>query len=118
MSVSRCVITIEVYATGRPEEEDGKALVCDKRDRVISYVFCRDFHLTLMFSGLLQKDLFKGKRSLAKGYFKQNYCHACHTRFAVFFPPSSCSVSLLIIVLSLSLILFEGRGGCRQAICC
>ena len=34
-------------------------LVCDKRDRAISYVFCRD--LNLMFSGLLQKDLFKGK---------------------------------------------------------
>ena len=26
-----------------------------------SYVFCRDRHLTLMFSGLLQIDLFKGK---------------------------------------------------------
>ena len=42
--------------------------------------------LTSMFSGLLQKDLFKRKWSLAKSYFKQNYCHACHTRFAVFFP--------------------------------
>ena len=43
------------------EEEDGKMLVCDKRDKAISYVFCRDLHLTSMFSGLLQKDLFKGK---------------------------------------------------------
>ena len=42
-------------------KKDGKTLVCDKRDRAISYVFCRDLHLTLIFSGLLQKDLFKGK---------------------------------------------------------
>ena len=52
-----------------------------------------------MFSGLLQKDLFKGKWILAKSYFKQNYCHACHTRFAVFFPLPSCCVSSLLFVL-------------------
>ena len=46
--------------------------------------------LTSMFSGLLQKDLFKRKGSLTKSYFKQNYCHPCHTRFAVFFPLPSC----------------------------
>ena len=34
-------------------------LVCDKCDRAITYVFCRDLHLTLMFSVFLQKDLFK-----------------------------------------------------------
>ena len=45
----------------------------------------------------LQKDLFKGEWSLAKGYFKQNYCHACYTRFAVFFPPPSCCVSSLLL---------------------
>ena len=49
------------YATGRQEEEDGRTLVCDKRDKAVSYVFCRDLHLTPMFSGLLRKDLFKGK---------------------------------------------------------
>ena len=33
---------------------------------------------------------------MAKSCFKQNYCHACHTRFAVFFPlPSRCVSSLL-----------------------
>ena len=36
-------------------------LLCDKRDRAITYGFCRDLHLTLVFSGLLQKDFFKGK---------------------------------------------------------
>ena len=39
--------------------------------RVLSYL-----HLTSMFSGLLQKDLFTGRWILAKSYFKQNYCHA------------------------------------------
>ena len=52
--------------------------------------------LTSMFSGLLQKDLFKRKWSLAKSYFKQNHCQACHTRFAVFFPLPSCCVSSLL----------------------
>ena len=34
-------------------------LMCDKRDRRITHVFCGDLHLSnlLMFSGLLQKDL-------------------------------------------------------------
>ena len=74
------------------EKKDGKTLVCDKRDRAISYFFCRDLHLTLIFSGLFQKDLLFGV-----SYLKQNYCHACHTRFAVFFPLLSCCVSYLII---------------------
>ena len=33
--------------------------MCDKRDRTITYVFCRDLHLTLMFSGLLHKICLK-----------------------------------------------------------
>ena len=53
--------------------------------------------LTLMFFALLQKDLFKGMWSLAEGFFKQNFCHACHTRFAVVFPLLSCCVSLLFL---------------------
>ena len=44
--------------------------VCDKRDRAITCVFCRGLHLNFTFSGLLQKDQFKGKRSLEKSYFK------------------------------------------------
>ena len=78
-------------AAGRLEEEDGKMLKCDKRDRAITCVFGRDIHWTLMFSDRYQKDLSKEKRSLAKIYFKQTYCRACHTRFSVFFPlPSRC----------------------------
>ena len=45
--------------TGRQEQEDVKTLVCDKRDRAITCQFCRDLHLPLIFSGLLQKDMFK-----------------------------------------------------------
>ena len=73
-------------------DEDGKVLTCDKCGRAITYMFCRDLYLTVIFSGLLQKDLFKGKWCLAKSYFKQNYCHVCHTRFAVLFPHPSCCV--------------------------
>ena len=70
------------YPTGQQEEEDGKTLVRDKRDRAITCVLCRDLLLTLMLFGLLQKDLFKGEWTLAEGFFKQTYCHACHTSFA------------------------------------
>ena len=70
--------------------------LCDKRDRAITCGFCRDLHLTPRFSRPLQKDLFKGKWSLAKSCFKQNCCHGCHTRFAVLFPLPSCCVSSLI----------------------
>ena len=42
------------------------------------------------------KDLFKGRCSLAKSFFKQNYCHACHTRVSVFFPLPSCGVTSLL----------------------
>ena len=35
-----------------------------------------------------------GKWSLAKSCSKQNSCHACHTRFALFFPLPSCCVQL------------------------
>ena len=52
--------------------------------------------LKLMFSALLHKGLFKGGWSSAKPFFKQSYCHACHTRFAVFFPLQSRCVSSLI----------------------
>ena len=53
-------------------------------------------HVTLLFLALLQKDLFKGMWSLAEGFFHENYCHACHTRFSAVFPlPSGCVSSLI-----------------------
>ena len=49
-----------------------------------------------MFSGLLQKDLFKGGWSLAEECFKQN-CDTCHTTFTVFFPLTSYCVKAHIV---------------------
>ena len=45
--------------------------MCDKRDRAITCQFCHDLHSPLTFSGLLQKDLFKEKGSLAESYFNK-----------------------------------------------
>ena len=64
-----------------------------------------------MFSGPLQKDLFKGKWSLAKSWFKQNYRHACHVRVAVFFCLPSCCVSSLIATTPRGNAITEPRGG-------
>ena len=44
----------------------------------------------------LPKDPFKGKWCLAKRNFKQNYCHAWHTKIKVFVPLPSCCVSSLL----------------------
>ena len=56
-------------------------------------MFCRDIQLTWTFTSLYKKIPFKGEWSLAKSCLKQNYCHACYKRFAVFFPlPSGCVI--------------------------
>ena len=52
---------VEVLVFSEFTLKDGKMFVCDRRDRAITCVFGRDLHLTLMFSSLLQKDLFKRK---------------------------------------------------------
>ena len=44
---------------GRQTEEDGKTLVCDKHDRAITCVLCRDPHKTLIFSGLCKNICLK-----------------------------------------------------------
>ena len=77
----------------------------DKRYMAIKCVFCRDLHLTLMFSGRLRTDPFKGRCSLAASFFKQNW-HACHTRFADFFPLPSCCVCKFTIVLPIEPVSF------------
>ena len=96
---SRPVIDKWVYATG--EKEDNKTLARDKREGAITCVFCRDLHLTFMFSSRLQDcedPLFTERWSLAESIFKQNYCQACqacHTMFAVVLPLSSCCANSL-----------------------
>ena len=54
---------ILVSLCNRTAERRGRQNTCvtDKCDRAITCVFCRDRHLTSVFSGPLQKDLFKGK---------------------------------------------------------
>ena len=47
------------YSAGQQKENDGKPLECDKRDAVITCVFCREFTQHGFFA-LLQKNLFKG----------------------------------------------------------
>ena len=42
-------------------QQDGRKQRTAKRDRAITCMLCHDLHLTLVFSGPLQKDLFKGK---------------------------------------------------------
>ena len=37
------------------QQEEGKTLVRDKRDKAITCVLCRDLHLTVMFSGRCTK---------------------------------------------------------------
>ena len=72
--------------------------MCDKRDRTISCLFCRDLHITLIFSCLLAKDLFKRRWSLREIHLKKDYYRACHTkRFAAFFPlPSWCKATVRV----------------------
>ena len=53
--------------------------MCDKRDRTITWGW-----------------------NLAEHFFKQNYGHACHTRFAVFSPLPSCSCKFTIVSARLS----------------
>ena len=55
--------TTKLLDTGTIEftKQDGKTLVCDKRDTAITCTLCRDLHLTPIFYGHLPKDLFTGK---------------------------------------------------------
>ena len=65
--------------------------MCDKLDVVITCAFC-DLHFPFMLSGCLKED-----EVWEKVFIKQNYCHPCHSRFAVFFPLLSCYVSSLML---------------------
>ena len=70
-----------------------------KRGRAITRVFFRYLHLTVMFSGLLQKDVLKERLSLVESFLEHNYCHACHAMFAVLFPlPSYCVSSVFLLI--------------------
>ena len=66
------------------EEEDGNTqLVCDKRDRAITCVFCRDRHLPPMFSGPLQKTV-QRKVKFGEKLFQTNLLSRLSHKVAVF----------------------------------
>ena len=48
------IVVIVSLHSGRQIEEDGKTLVCGKRDMVITCVFCCVLYFPLRLSGLLQ----------------------------------------------------------------
>ena len=82
------------------EKWEARYFFCDNCDHSYYYlsVTSRSVYLTSMLCGLLQKDLFKGKWDLEENYLEQNYCHACHTRFAVLFPGSPALLHKFSIV--------------------
>ena len=90
-------------------------LVCDKLDMTLTVLACFfcDLNWALLCFGLFQKDLSKERRSSAESFSKShNYSRACHTRFAVFFPPPSCCVSSLISVAIMQLRAWQWPQNC------
>ena len=89
------VVSLLLSLRNRTVERRGRqnACVTNVTDLLL---MCLSSSWLKMFPGLLQKDLsVKGGWRSAKTFFKQNYCHACHTKFAVFFPLPSCCVTSL-----------------------
>ena len=73
-----------MYATGWQEEEDGKMVVCDKRDRAITCMFCHDLQLHLCFLVFYKKVCLKESEVWQKVISnKIIVVNACHTRFPV-----------------------------------
>ena len=76
-------------------------LVCEKLDMTLTVLACFFVILTEHYCVLASfKKIYQKKGEVRrKGFSKShNYSRACHTRFAVFFPPPSCCVSSLISV--------------------
>ena len=59
-------------------QQDGKTLLCDKRDRVITCEFCRDLDLTLMSSGLYKKIRLKESEVWRKVILKKLLSRLAH----------------------------------------
>ena len=61
--ISRCYHWLPPQNSEFMHQEGRKkrTTICDKRDRAITYVFFGDLHFNLLFSGLLQEDLFEGR---------------------------------------------------------
>ena len=73
-----------MYATGWQEEEDGKTVVCDKRDRAVTCMFCHDLQLHLCFLVFYKKVCLKESEVWQKVISNKIIAvNACHTRFPV-----------------------------------
>ena len=88
-SLMATIASLRVRTAGRRGRQN--ASVRDIRDRVTTCVFCRDLHLTLMFSGLPQNRSVQRKVQLSENLFQTNYGHVCHTGFAVLILSSPAS---------------------------
>ena len=55
-----CLVIVSLCNRTAERRIRQNSVVCNKRDRAITCVFCQDLRLTLMFSALVEKDLFKG----------------------------------------------------------
>lgn len=90
-------------------------LVCDKPDMAITVLACFVVILTEHYCVLASfKKIYQKKAEVWLKVFSNshNYSHACHTRFAVFFPPPSCCVSSRISVASMELRAWQWPQNC------
>ena len=87
--IEKTLIILVSLHNGMTKKEDSKTLV---GDRPMTYAFWGDLHLSQCFLVFYKKTGW----SLSEMFFKQNYCHACHTRFVIFFPLLSCHISSLL----------------------
>ena len=89
----RGLIVIIVGLGNRTAERRGRQNACVwQLDMVITCAFCCVLYFPLMLSGLLQIRSVKKRVKIGGKFFKTKcYCHACHTRFVVFFLSHSVS---------------------------
>ena len=80
----RLLISKFSQQSGRKKRTAKGLSVTNVTGPLLACFFGNSLNIDVFF--LLQKDLFKGMWSLGEGFFEHNYCHACHTRFAVDFP--------------------------------
>ena len=87
---------LDLHPDGR-KKRTAKQLCVTNVTRLLLACFVAIFTKHQCLLVLYIKNCLKCPRKVKFGenLFQQNYCHACHTRFAVFFPLPSCCVSSL-----------------------
>ena len=84
------------WQNGR-KKRTAKSLCVTNVTGLLLECFVEILQLIFRCSGLIQKYLFRRRRSLAGKCSKRNYCHVCHARFVVSFPLRSYCVSSLLL---------------------